>query len=110
MFDGHGDLVHCLRGCDRAVVPGGIAVAERLEVTFSEVLDGFWSDLPPETATAKAFVEMDRKLLQQAPGFFGTFGERGVGGSKCGATGAVAVIFRVSPTAMSANKSICYAQ
>ena len=33
-------------------------------------------------------------MLQPKSGFFGGMGERGVGGSKCGSTAAVALVFR----------------
>ena len=38
--------------------------------------------------------QADEKLLQPKGGFFGGMGERGVGGSKCGSTGAVALVFK----------------
>ena len=37
--------------------------------------------------------QADRRLLAPKGGFFGGMGERGVGGSKCGATAAVALLF-----------------
>lgn len=69
-----------------------------LENTFREQIDSYWISNSPQSAIAKAFVDMDRKLLQRPPGFIGAFGERGVGGSKCGATAATAVIFKVVPS------------
>ena len=45
-----------------------------------------------EAALTDAFLAADRKLLQPKAGFFGV-GERGVGGSKCGSTAALVVLF-----------------
>lgn len=39
-------------------------------------------------------MQADKALLAPKRGVFGGFGERGIGGSKCGATGAVAVLFQ----------------
>ena len=39
-------------------------------------------------------LQADKALLAPKKGVFGGFGERGIGGSKCGATGAVAVLFQ----------------
>ncbi len=38
--------------------------------------------------------QADEKLLQPKSGFFGGTGERGIGGSECGSTAAVAIAFR----------------
>ena len=38
--------------------------------------------------------QADKALLAPRKGFFGGLSERGVGGSKCGATGAVAVMYQ----------------
>ena len=38
-------------------------------------------------------LQADGRLLAPKGGFFGGMGERGVGGSKCGATAAVALLF-----------------
>eukprot|EP00210_Caulerpa_lentillifera_P001219 g1175.t1 len=72
---------------------GGSSVSERLEATFPDMIEKHWSSLPPEAAVKKSYNEMDRNLLKQPPGFFGMFGERGVGGSRCGATAATAFVF-----------------
>lgn len=53
------------------------------------------SSLTVEAALTDAFLAADRKLLQPKAGFFGV-GERGVGGSKCGSTAALCVIYRES--------------
>lgn len=39
-------------------------------------------------------LQADKALLAPKKGFFGGMSERGVGGSKCGATGAVAVMYQ----------------
>ncbi|GMH40048.1 hypothetical protein BSKO_07952 [Bryopsis sp. KO-2023] len=72
---------------------GGSSVATWLEQRLSKMIGNFWEESPPEAAIRKAFIQADIKLLQPPGGFFGAFGERGVGGSKCGATGAVAAIY-----------------
>lgn len=38
-------------------------------------------------------VQADKKLLAPKGGFFGQFSERGIGGSKCGSTGVVALLY-----------------
>lgn len=38
--------------------------------------------------------QADKALLAPKKGVFGGLGERGIGGSKCGATGAVAVVYK----------------
>ena len=38
-------------------------------------------------------MQADKKLLTPKSGFFGALGERGVGGSKCGATGVIALLY-----------------
>ncbi len=42
--------------------------------------------------------QADERLLQPKSGFFGGMGERGIGGSKCGSTAAVALAFREGGT------------
>ena len=42
-------------------------------------------------------MQADQKLLASKPGFFGAMGERGIGGSKCGATGAIALLLGSGP-------------
>ncbi len=46
----------------------------------------------PEFAITEAYLAADRKLLSVGAGFMG-MGERGVGGSKCGATAANVLLF-----------------
>ena len=38
--------------------------------------------------------QADKALLAPKKGFFGGLSERGIGGSKCGSTGAVAVMYQ----------------
>lgn len=74
---------------------GGYATAEWLKDNFSKYVEKFWSDIPsPEAAITEAFLAADRKILTPKKGFMGMMGERGIGGSKCGATGAVAVVYK----------------
>lgn len=40
--------------------------------------------------------QADKKLLAPKAGFWGGFRERGIGGSKCGATGVVALVYTVN--------------
>lgn len=47
-----------------------------------------------EVSKSRAVGQADERLLQPKSGFFGGMGERGVGGSKCGSTAAVALAFR----------------
>ena len=88
---------------------GGSAVSEWLTENLESFLVRRWptasggsgsggagaggSSATVEAALTDAFLAADRKLLQPKAGFFGV-GERGVGGSKCGSTAAVAVLFR----------------
>jgi protein phosphatase 1L len=73
---------------------GGYATAEWLSDNFAKYIDKFWSEIPsPEAATSEAFLAADRKILAPKKGFMGMVGERGIGGSKCGATAAVALLY-----------------
>jgi protein phosphatase 1L len=98
-------------------------VAEWLQQNFFPVIEGTWAT-SPERDIGQAFVQADETLLQakvgrDSPtalddgtfvsdadingfclkgGFFGAFGERGVGGSKCGATCALAMVIKVTKT------------
>jgi protein phosphatase 1K len=84
---------------------GGAAVAEWLQQNFFPVIEGTWAT-SPERDIGQAFVQADETLLQPKGGFFGAFGERGVGGSKCGATCALAMVIKGQggkPQLLSAN-------
>ncbi|KAL6764716.1 phosphatase 2C-like domain-containing protein [Haematococcus lacustris] len=71
---------------------GGSAVAEWLEQHLSAVVQQHWNAAQPEQSLTDAFLAADSKLLSKKAGFMG-LGERGVGGSKCGATSALALMF-----------------
>ena len=72
---------------------GGYATAEWLAENFSKYIEKYWAASPsPMAATTEAFLAADRKILAPKKGFLGMVGERGIGGSKCGATGAVALL------------------
>jgi protein phosphatase 1L len=43
----------------------------------------------------EAFLAADKKILEPKAGLFGMLGERGIGGSKCGSTAAVALVYAV---------------
>jgi protein phosphatase 1L len=73
---------------------GGVATSDWLEKNlFSFVQDAWEENKDPEQALIKAFRAADSVLLSPT-GWMG-MGERGVGGSKCGSTAAVACIFQV---------------
>lgn len=81
---------------------GGNATAEWLQDNFSKYIEKFWGEIAsPEEATTEAFLAADRRILAPKKGFMGMVGERGIGGSKCGATGAVALFFKDSSGASS---------
>jgi len=71
---------------------GGYACSEWLTENLTEYVDKYWEPKFPELSMRTAYIKADAKLL--APkGTFG-MGERGVGGSKCGATAATAIVFK----------------
>ena len=78
MYDGH----------------GGFAVSEWLKENLASVILEEWpkADFCLE-ALSQACVKADYTLIQPPTGFLGAFGERGVGGAKCGSTAVVAVLF-----------------
>lgn len=74
---------------------GGYATADWLRMNFSKYVTRFWGEKnSPEAAISEAFLAADRKILAPKKGFMGMVGERGIGGSKCGATGAVAITYQ----------------
>lgn len=78
---------------------GGSACAEWLQKNFSRYIESaFEGTTSPESSIAEAFLSADRKILAPKSGFLGMVGERGVGGSKCGATGAVALVYNDNGT------------
>ncbi|KAK9845479.1 hypothetical protein WJX81_007509 [Elliptochloris bilobata] len=74
---------------------GGDATASWLVDKLADFVEKHWESggEQPELDIREAFVKADRRLLAPKGGFFGGMGERGVGGSKCGATAAVALLF-----------------
>lgn len=74
---------------------GGMAVAEWLANKFFPVVQKNWRQgSKPKTCMEDAYLDADKSLL--ASGGFMGMGERGVGGSKCGATAATALLFQES--------------
>lgn len=74
---------------------GGYGVAQWLEEKFFLVLTDQWKS--PANAVKHVmdtFTVADEVVLKPKGGFFGAMGERGVGGSKCGATCALALVFK----------------
>jgi protein phosphatase 1K len=71
---------------------GGAAAAEWLTSNlFSEVAKQWQGGAAPEAALTEAYLQSDKQLLV-SKGFMG-LGERGIGGSKCGATAVNALMF-----------------
>jgi protein phosphatase 1L len=80
---------------------GGYACADWLATNFASYVDKYWREYgadAPEVAMTEAFLAADKKILSPKPGLFGMMGERGIGGSKCGATGAIAVLYKDKKT------------
>eukprot|EP00890_Picochlorum_soloecismus_P002487 jgi/Picsp_1/3239/NSC_06079-R1_protein len=78
---------------------GGFACAEWLQKNFPRYVEmAFQDTISPENSIIEAFLSADRKILAPKTGFLGMVGERGVGGSKCGATGAVALVYNDNGT------------
>ena len=67
---------------------GGDAVSEWLKNKLNGIILEEWrrADFPLE-ALRVACLRADEVLVQPPEGFFAAFGERGVGGAKCGSTG-----------------------
>ncbi|KIZ03312.1 putative protein phosphatase 2C 45 [Monoraphidium neglectum] len=72
---------------------GGSAVASWLEANLYDGVKGAWDPAKPEASVAAAYIAADKQLLSSKGGFLG-MGERGVGGSKCGATAANVLLYR----------------
>ena len=65
---------------------------------FAQYLEKEWAQPgSAEQHISEAFLKADAKVLQPKSGFFGAMGERGLGGSKCGATAAIALVYEVHP-------------
>ncbi|KAL2612680.1 hypothetical protein R1flu_024372 [Riccia fluitans] len=71
---------------------GGIAVADLLKTDFWPIYKRQLRGSNLVKATESAYLEMDQLTLAQPKGFLGALRERGVGGSKCGATAAALVL------------------
>jgi len=72
---------------------GGFATSAWLQKQLRPLLESLWQGgAAPERCVNKAFREADKVLL--APSGFMGMGQRGVGGSKCGSTAAVAALWR----------------
>ncbi len=78
MFDGH----------------GGFAVSEWLKENLAPLILQEWpkADFCLE-ALSQACVKADFELIQPPSGFLASFGERGVGGAKCGSTAVTCALF-----------------
>jgi len=72
---------------------GGAATAEWLVKELIGHISSKWNASGPEGALKAAFIEADERILAPGEGFFGQFKERGVGGSKCGATAVTAIVY-----------------
>ncbi|KAG0585039.1 hypothetical protein KC19_3G252900 [Ceratodon purpureus] len=71
---------------------GGSAVSEMLKTTVWPIYKKKLSDPDVVRATRAAYLEIDQLTLMQPKGLFGALRERGLGGSKCGATAATSVL------------------
>eukprot|EP00899_Mesostigma_viride_P020457 jgi/Mesvir1/28412/Mv13854-RA.1 len=88
VYDGHGGSACATR------------VAQRLWPIFEEKIKAGLGKEDLQTTTYKAYLAMDEELLASPDGFWGGFKERGVGGSKCGACSATALLYNGSDGAM----------
>mmetsp|Transcript_8575 Transcript_8575/g.24626 ORF Transcript_8575/g.24626 Transcript_8575/m.24626 type:complete len:350 (+) Transcript_8575:295-1344(+) len=73
---------------------GGYAVSQWLSENLTEYIERYWEPKFPELSMRTSYIKADAKLLAPKPGIFGAVGERGVGGSKCGATASTAIIYK----------------
>eukprot|EP00244_Chara_vulgaris_P001816 TRINITY_DN1299_c0_g1_i1.p1 TRINITY_DN1299_c0_g1~~TRINITY_DN1299_c0_g1_i1.p1 ORF type:complete len:444 (-),score=73.03 TRINITY_DN1299_c0_g1_i1:409-1740(-) len=75
---------------------GGAAVAGYLQNSFWGMYERILSEVGSEDMladrTRQAYLEADKETIAPQKGFFGAFKERGIGGSRCGATAATAVL------------------
>jgi serine/threonine protein phosphatase PrpC len=71
---------------------GGTAVAEMLKSSLWPIYKKKLSEPDLVKATIAAYLEADQLTLAQPKGLFGALRERGLGGSKCGATAATLVL------------------
>lgn len=74
---------------------GGNATSEWLAANLLNYVEKYWEgNSAPERAVSEAFIQADKKILAPKGGFMGMVGERGIGGSKCGSTAAVALVYK----------------
>ncbi|KAI7841657.1 hypothetical protein COHA_004677 [Chlorella ohadii] len=74
---------------------GGSATAEWLQTNLLKYVEKYWDgENAPEKTVSEAFIQADAKILSPKGGFMGMVGERGIGGSKCGSTAAVAMVYK----------------
>eukprot|EP01023_Acetabularia_acetabulum_P000438 TRINITY_DN10173_c0_g1_i3.p1 TRINITY_DN10173_c0_g1~~TRINITY_DN10173_c0_g1_i3.p1 ORF type:complete len:334 (+),score=80.27 TRINITY_DN10173_c0_g1_i3:349-1350(+) len=72
---------------------GGYAASQWLEENLLDYIAKEWQDGKlPEACLSKGFLRADKYLL--TPGGFMGMGERGIGGSKCGSTAAIFLLFK----------------
>lgn len=72
---------------------GGSATAEWLKTQLFGIVQKYWSGGEHvKDVTTQSYLQADKRLLTPMSGFLG-MGERGVGGSKCGATSATAMMY-----------------
>eukprot|EP00854_Cymbomonas_tetramitiformis_P009610 gene9610-11384_t len=76
---------------------GGFATADWCKEKLFDYVVENWTQEPPDRSTRLGFINADRELLDKR-GFLG-LGERGVGGSKCGSTAAVALVYKAKGVA-----------
>ena len=73
---------------------GGKAVSEWLRENLNEFILGEWKQADfPLDALRTACLKADEVLVAPQEGFFASFGERGVGGSKCGSTAVIVALY-----------------
>ncbi|XP_024380638.1 probable protein phosphatase 2C 45 isoform X2 [Physcomitrium patens] len=72
---------------------GGNAVSEMLQKSVWPIYKRKLSGPDVVRATRETYLELDQLALAAPKGLFGALRERGLGGSKCGATAATAVLF-----------------
>ncbi|EFN53124.1 hypothetical protein CHLNCDRAFT_137480 [Chlorella variabilis] len=74
---------------------GGAGTADWLTANLLKYVEKYWQGAnAPEKAITEAFIQADKQILAPKGGFMGMVGERGIGGSKCGSTAAVALIYK----------------
>ena len=73
---------------------GGSAVSEWLRERLNDMIAREWAEAEFSLdALRTACLKADKELVQPPEGFFASFGERGVGGAKCGSTAAIVALY-----------------